>query len=118
VSRRIDGLRAWVWQRVSAIYLLGFILYLFFYMLVSKPLSFQTWHDWVAGPVVSIAIVIFFMMLLIHAWVGMRDVVMDYIHPLFARALALSVVGLALVSCGIWVARILIRLISQGTGIA
>ena len=109
MSRRIDGLRAWIWQRISAIYLLGFFLYLFFYMLLSKPLSFQAWHGWVADPIVSIAIVLFFMMVLIHAWVGIRDVVMDYIHPLFLRALALSLIGLALISCGIWIARIFVR---------
>lgn len=109
MSRRIDSLRAWIWQRISAVYLLGFIPYLIFYFLFSKPISFQGWHDWVAGPVVSIAIVLFFMMLLIHAWVGIRDVIMDYIHPLFVRALALGLSGLALISCGIWVARILVR---------
>lgn len=109
MSRRIDGLRAWIWQRISAIYLLGFILYLFFYMLVSMPFSYQSWHDWVADPVASIAIALFFMMLLVHAWVGIRDVIMDYIHPLFMRALISGVIGLALISCGIWLARILFR---------
>lgn len=111
MSRRIDGLRAWIWQRISAVYLLGFILYLLSYILFSKPLSFQIWHDWVADPVVTIAIVLFFMLMLIHAWIGMRDVIMDYIHPLFLRALALSLTGLALISFGIWVVLILIKAI-------
>ena len=111
MSRRIDGLRAWIWQRISAVYLLGFILYLFFYLLSSSPMSFEQWGGWVADSVASVAIVLFFMMVLIHVWVGMRDVVMDYIHPLFLRALMLVLIGFALISCGIWVIRILIRTI-------
>ena len=109
MSRRIDGLRAWIWQRISAVYLLGFILYLFFYFLSSSPVSFEQWSGWVAGPVVSIALALFFMMLLVHAWVGIRDVVIDYIHPLFIGALVLTLAGLSLISCGIWLARILAR---------
>ncbi|MCK5092368.1 MAG: succinate dehydrogenase, hydrophobic membrane anchor protein [Gammaproteobacteria bacterium] len=111
MSRRIDGLRTWVWQRISAVYLLGFTLYLFFYFLSSSPMSYEQWSSWVAGPVASVAIVLFFMMLLVHAWVGIRDVVMDYIHPLFIRALILILAGFSLLSCGIWLARILVRTI-------
>lgn len=113
VNRRVDGLRTWIWQRVSALYLALFVIYFISSIVLRAPLSWQEWHDWIGAPVTSTLIIIFFAMVLLHAWVGVRDVVLDYIHPLALRILVLMSLGGGLLVCGIWVARIMSRAWAQ-----
>jgi succinate dehydrogenase / fumarate reductase membrane anchor subunit len=94
-------------QRVSAVYMLFFITYLLIHFLVDPPTSYLAWHDWVLGRGVSVAASIFWLALLAHAWVGVRDVVMDYVHPVAARVLVLAAVSLGLTAIGVWAIRIL-----------
>lgn len=103
----ISGLRAWLLQRFSAIYLLLFFLSALVYFVFFPPHSYQAWHAWVTTPVVSIAIMVFFAALLLHAWVGLRDVMLDYAKPLALRVSALALLGLGLLIIAMWVARVL-----------
>ena len=103
----MTGLRAWLVQRVSAVYMLFFIAFLLIHFLFDPPTSYLTWHDWVLGRGVSVAASIFWLALLAHAWVGVRDVVMDYVHPIAVRVLVLDLVGLGLTGIGAWAIRIL-----------
>jgi succinate dehydrogenase / fumarate reductase membrane anchor subunit len=107
LKRVVSGLRAWLVQRVSALYMLLFLVFFLAHFLIDKPASYAAWHDWMLGPWVSISTSVFFAALLMHAWVGVRDVILDYVHPLAIRVLALSLLGLALVGVGAWVIRIL-----------
>lgn len=108
MSRRVQGLRSWLWQRISALYLLVYVLYVSVSLLLNRPGDYSSWNQWVTGPASSIALFTFFLMLTIHAWVGIRDVVMDYIHPLAGRAIVLMLVGLGLLFCLIWLTRVLV----------
>ena len=45
---------------------------------------------------------------LLHGWVGMRDVVRDYVRRLWLRLLLLSLIGLLLTGCGLWALHILL----------
>lgn len=107
MTRPVHGLRAWALQRVSALYLLGFVLYMGWRLLVHPPADYQAWRQWVARPGPSLALAVFFLSLLVHAWVGVRDVVMDYIGSLPLRIGLLIALVFGLVFSGVWVARIL-----------
>lgn len=107
MRRAITGLRAWLVQRVSAVYMLFFIIFLLSHFLLDSPISFLAWHDWILSPVVSIAAFIFFAALLAHTWVGIRDVILDYVHPIAFRVSLLALLGLGLTGIGAWVIRIL-----------
>jgi len=50
---------------------------------------------------------VFFAALLAHAWVGVRDVILDYAHPLSFRVMLLASLGLGLAATGVWVMRVL-----------
>ncbi len=108
MTRPVHGLRAWALQRLSAVYLFGFILYLIIHFSVAPPADYAAWRSWVAQPVVSVGLALLFVMLLVHAWVGMRDVLMDYARPVGLRAALLVLVGFGLLVCGVWAARILV----------
>jgi succinate dehydrogenase / fumarate reductase membrane anchor subunit len=108
VSHRADGLRTWLLQRVSAVYLGLFLLYVLLHFGFNPHPDFAAWRGWVASPLVSITGAGFILALLIHAWVGLRDVVLDYIHHLGLRLAVLTLVAFLLIGCGFWAVRILI----------
>ena len=108
MSRRASGLRAWILQRITAVYLLVFIVLFGGSLVFDPPASHAAWRDWVTGPWVSIALLLFFLSLLIHAWVGVRDILIDYVHPLTARITLLTLTGIGLLGCGFWAVQVVI----------
>lgn len=111
-ERRSSGIRAWIIQRISAIYLALFILFLLIKISLDPPLEYQQWMAWVAHPVVNVGIGLFFLSLLIHAWVGLRDVIMDYIKPAVIRAVLFALLIVTLTGCALWSLRLLLKVAS------
>ena len=107
MSRTATGLRAWVVQRATAIYLGVFFVYLIGHWLVAPPADYAAWRAWVGHPVMNVAAVLFVLALLLHAWVGMRDILIDYLHPTALRVGLLGVIGLGLIACALWAATVL-----------
>lgn len=102
------GLRAWLWQRLTALFMAVFLLIFLLLMLSHPPRDFQAWHDRVASPWMALPLLLFFAALLLHAWVGIRDVIIDYIHSPSRRLFILTLAGLMLLACGFWVTNILL----------
>ncbi len=102
--RLLTGMRAWTLQRATALFMLGFMFWLAGALLVSPPDGYEQWRSMVARPAASTAFAIFFAAILLHAWVGVRDVVLDYVHNPMARATALVFVAVALFGVGVWLA--------------
>ena len=109
MSRPAHGLRDWLLQRLTAIYLACFLIYLLVHFLIQPQHTFQEWHDWITRPAMIIAAAMFILAVLVHGWVGMRDVVLDYVHGISLRISVLSLIALSLVACGIWAMRILVQ---------
>lgn len=107
MRRPLSGLLAWLLQRMSAVFMLGFTIFMLAHFLVDPPHSYEVWRGWMASTGVSVAAVLFVAALLIHAWVGLRDVTLDYVAQLAARIAALSLIALALSGLGAWAVRIL-----------
>lgn len=107
MRRAASGLRAWLVQRVTALYMLLFLVFLLTHFLLDRPTSYLAWHTWIASPVVSITALVFCAALLAHMWVGLRDVILDYVKPLAVRVGALALLALGLSGLGGWVMRIL-----------
>lgn len=103
----ISGLGAWLIQRFTAIYLLFFFLFLLVYFAFYPPASYEAWRDSISGTVLSITTVVFFVALLIHAWIGLRDVIMDYVKPLPLRMTVLALIALGLISMAVWITQVL-----------
>jgi succinate dehydrogenase / fumarate reductase membrane anchor subunit len=107
MSRRASGLRAWFLQRATAIYLILFTLYMLQHLIFYAPADHAAWRAWLAQPQVSLATLLFFASLLLHAWVGIRDVIIDYVHPTAIRLTVLTVIGFGLVGCAAWALQII-----------
>ena len=104
----MTGLRAWLVQRVSAVCMLLITLFVLVHFLVDPPRSYLAWHGWVMSPGISVLTLVFFAALFSHMWVGVRDVVMDYIHPIAYRVLVLAVLGISLIAMAGWILRIVL----------
>jgi succinate dehydrogenase / fumarate reductase membrane anchor subunit len=96
------GLRDWVIQRLSAIYMALYTIVAIVYVATSSPLSFEGWHALFACIGVKIATIILLMSLLWHAWIGVWTIVTDYVHPAVLRAVIHVLVGLSLTVYLIW----------------
>ena len=109
MSRPTHGLRDWLLQRLTAIYLALFLGYLLLHFLIQPQYSFQEWHGWMTHPAMVIATALFILAVLVHGWVGMRDVVLDYVQSIRLRIAILSLIALTLIGCGIWALRLLVQ---------
>lgn len=110
--RASSGLRAWIVQRFSALYIAGFFLTSLVTVTIYPPHTYQQWVQLIAHPFVNIALGLFFLALLAHAWVGLRDVVLDYVKPLSIKVILLAVIILALASMALWALSLLIKVLN------
>ncbi|MCK4743554.1 MAG: succinate dehydrogenase, hydrophobic membrane anchor protein [Sulfuriflexus sp.] len=108
MSGVLTGLRAWLLQRASAVYLLLFIVLMPVAVIFQKVDSLDAWQAFIYSPVVTITWILFFAGLFLHAWVGIRDVLVDYVHPFAIRALLLSLLALYLIAMMLWILKILL----------
>jgi succinate dehydrogenase / fumarate reductase membrane anchor subunit len=108
--RLVTGMRAWTVQRATAVFMLGFLLWLAGALLVSPPDGYEQWRAFVARPAASIAFALFFAAVVFHVWVGVRDVVLDYVHRPWTLVILLGLVATALFAVGIWLALVLVVL--------
>jgi len=108
MSRQASGLQAWLLQRVTGAYIALFVIYLALHFLVNAPADHVAWQNWVAAPGVTVTGMIFFLAVLMHSWVGVRDILIDYAKPAALRVGALVGVALVLLGTGVWVAKILL----------
>jgi len=114
MSRKASGLRAWVLQRVTAVLLFLLTLVFAIYFIVSPPATVEEWRAVVGTPLVGLLILMATLSLLLHAWVGIRDVLLDY-APIFALRFALlTLFGVGFVACGLWVLQIVSRALVAG----
>ena len=100
------GLRDWLAQRVTAVILLVYTVVILS-AVAGPPMDYWQWRVLWQTPLVRYATVLFMASLLLHAWIGMRNIFMDYIKdPALRLALYVLVIG-ALAWYGTWSVQIL-----------
>jgi succinate dehydrogenase / fumarate reductase membrane anchor subunit len=90
--------------------MLLFVLFLLGSLALQPLHTFPQWHAWLAQTGTSVAFLTFSVALLSHMWVGLRDVLLDYVKPAGLRLSLLTAVALGLLGLGIWLLSILLRL--------
>jgi succinate dehydrogenase / fumarate reductase, membrane anchor subunit len=101
------GLGDWLLQRLTAVVMAGYTLFLLACLVVQRPSSYPDMKALLGGGFTRVFTMLFFVALLYHAWVGMRDILMDYVQATGLRLALQALVGLALVAYLIWSASIL-----------
>lgn len=103
-----SGMKAWLIQRFSGIYVGLFAIWMAV-LLVSQPtLDYAQWVAIFSRPWLQIFLTLFVLALLVHAWIGVRDIILDYIKPMWIKLIVVTLVILVLLSSGIWFLRALL----------
>ena len=103
MSWRAQGLRAWLLQRLTAVFMLAYLILAAWILSCQPPTDFISWRDLFRHPVSNIATVFLFAAVFYHAWVGVRDILVDYVQPQPIRFAALSLVSMLLLGLMLWV---------------
>lgn len=76
----LSGKKAYLWQRASALYLLLYIPFLAWTVLQQPKFHtlYALAHN-LAEPIFSLTSLIALGLILVHAWVGVRDIMIDYL---------------------------------------
>ncbi|WP_374402387.1 succinate dehydrogenase, hydrophobic membrane anchor protein [Niveibacterium sp.] len=104
------GLRDWLAQRVTATVMALYTVFFVVNLFCLPEFSAEAWRAMFAGGFMRFATFLFWLALFFHAWVGVRDIFMDYIKPVGVRLIAHSVVAFLLIGYAGWAAQILWRL--------
>jgi succinate dehydrogenase / fumarate reductase membrane anchor subunit len=104
------GLRDWLSQRVTAALMALFTVLLLAQVIFSKgPIGYDLWAGIFSAQWMKVLTFVVIIALLYHVWVGMRDVWMDYVKPVWLR-LSLQVFTIVwLVACAGWAIQVLWR---------
>lgn len=101
------GVRDWLAQRVTAVIMLVYTLLVLLALVTLPKYDFWHWQALWNLSLMKYATLLFFAALLFHAWVGVRNIFMDYIKASGLRLVLYVVVILALILYGAWTVQIL-----------
>lgn len=79
------GLRDWLAQRITAIVMAVYTVILLAVFMLGLPVNYGVWKDLFAQGWMRVATLLFAASLAWHMWVGVRDILMDYIKPVGLR---------------------------------
>lgn len=97
-----QGLRYFIIQRISAILMAIYSIFLVGYFLFHPDLSFAEWHSLFSADWMKIASIIFVICLVKHAWIGVWTIFRDYIKCTVLRGILNVLVMLALTAYFFW----------------
>ena len=100
VKTSAHGFGDWLWQRITAATMLLYTLVVGLRWATDAPLGAMGWRDWFTPLPFRLLTLLFLFALMYHAWLGVREVLMDYVRDKKLRAvlqalLTLTVIGYA-----------------------
>ena len=101
------GLTTWIAQRATAVLMAIYTVIFLIAVLVVQPGTVDAWRGIFANGFMKFVTFLFFLSLFYHAWIGIRDLWMDYIKPTGVR-LSLHVLTIVvLIGYAGWASKIL-----------
>ena len=107
VSGSHRGLDMWLLQRASAIYMALFLPVFLACALISGASDYVAWHGLFVPLAMKVATLLFVASLLAHAWIGLREIFIDYVHFLLPRLALYFAFGALYLACLVWTVDIL-----------
>ncbi len=101
------GLDMWLLQRASALYMALFLAFFLFRFLAAGPLDYPGWHGLFVPLGMKVSSLLFVGALLAHAWIGLREIFIDYVHFLVIRLGLYLAFGVLYLGCLVWAVDIL-----------
>lgn len=104
------GLKDWLAQRVTGVVMALYTLLVFAAALGGAMSSREAWQAFMSNGLIRFLSFLFIVSLCYHAWVGVRDIWMDYLNSTALRLFLHVVTLLALVGYAGWAVQIIWRL--------
>jgi succinate dehydrogenase / fumarate reductase, membrane anchor subunit len=104
------GFQSWLAQRATAAYMAVFSVVFLIATAIARPGGYEAWLGFMAQGWMRFGMFLFLACLFYHAWIGVRDIYMDYIKPTGLRLVLHVLTILVLVGYAGWSAQILWRL--------
>ncbi len=103
------GLRDWLAQRITAVIIAAYAIVMLAALPAERPLTYAAWRSFSQQSWVRVATLVFAASLAWHMWVGVRDILMDYIKPVGVRLALHIAVLLVILGYLAWIVEILWR---------
>lgn len=105
------GMRDWLSQRVTATLMALYTVLLLAQLVFTRgPIGYDAWAGIFAAQWMKVLSFVVFIALAWHAWVGARDIWMDYVKPAALRLVLQVFTIVWLVGCMGWAVQVLWRL--------
>lgn len=101
------GSGAWLIQRLTSLYIAAFAVFMLLRLWIAPIQTYTDWVAWWRSPGLSVSAAAFWASALVHAWLGMQSVWMDYVRPAGLRLAAHALTGFGLLLLAFWAAWIL-----------
>jgi succinate dehydrogenase / fumarate reductase membrane anchor subunit len=89
LTKRYPGMRAWLTQRLTGLVMAIYSVMFMLRFLIVRPESYETWVGFFQPFWWRMASLFFWIALSLHAWLGIRDVLKDYV-PNYALQMVLQ----------------------------
>ncbi|MEM6050827.1 succinate dehydrogenase membrane anchor subunit [Erwinia sp. P7711] len=80
-----NGVHDWLLLRASAIIMTLYVLYILGFVVMSDTLTYEIWHGFFASSVTKVFTLLTLLCILVHGWVGMWQVLTDYVKSVAMR---------------------------------
>jgi succinate dehydrogenase / fumarate reductase membrane anchor subunit len=96
------GWKDWLAQRVTAAIMVLFSIVIIGFFIIKGGVNYGEWKELFRSQFFRILALLFFLSVFYHAWIGIKDVLMDYIKPAVLRVALQVTMLLFLLACTIW----------------
>lgn len=97
-----NGVRDWLIQQISAVVMLLYVLFLFYFVCSHPTLDYYVWSDLFANYWMRTSSLVVLASMLWHGWVGIWTVTTDYLKCVCVRLTLQTVIAFALLGCFFW----------------
>ncbi|MDO3382079.1 succinate dehydrogenase, hydrophobic membrane anchor protein [Gilvimarinus algae] len=104
-----SGLYDWLIQRLSAVAMTAYVVFLVIYLVANPELSFEQWRTLFDQLWMRVFSLITLISILAHAWIGLWAVLTDYITPMTlggkataVRVFVQVVLGIVAITYAVW----------------
>lgn len=110
LTKKYPGMRLWLTQRLTALVMAAYTMFIVVLLLVQQPSGYVAWHSFASQWWLRVLTWLFFICLTMHAWLGVRDVMRDYVFNTTLRGYMQIVVDVLLVIYLVWLSFILFNI--------
>jgi succinate dehydrogenase / fumarate reductase membrane anchor subunit len=97
-----NGIHDWLLLRAAAMVMTLYVMYILGFIVMSGTLTYDIWRGFFSSSFTKVFTLLTLFSILVHGWIGMWQVLTDYIKPLALRMMLQLVIVVALLVYAIY----------------